>query len=60
MKMLLKYHLTEVLGGITATISALGASGMISAGMAVKLTTFTAIAGIWRGVIESVSKEHQV
>jgi hypothetical protein len=57
MNMILKYHLTEMLTGISGTIGALAVGGVVSSETAAKLTVVVAILGVWRGIIESVAKE---
>lgn len=59
MNTLLKYHLTEILTGISGTIAAMAVGGVVSPENAVMLNVIVAVLGVWRGVIESVAKEHQ-
>lgn len=59
MNTLLKYHLTEVLTGISGTIAAMAVGGVVTPETAVVLNVVVAILGVWRGVIESVAKEHR-
>ncbi len=58
-QILLKYHLTELLTGISGSIAALAVGGVVSPEAAVQLNVIVAILGVWRGVIESVAKEHR-
>ena len=55
----MKYHLTEILTGISGTIAAMAVGGVVSPENAVMLNVIVAVLGVWRGVIESVAKEHQ-
>lgn len=59
MNTLLKYHLTEILTGISGTIAAMAVGGVVSPENAVMLNVIVAVLGVWRGVIESVAKEHR-
>lgn len=59
MSTILKYHLTEMLTGISGTIAALAVGGVVTPETAVVLNVVVAILGVWRGVIESVAKEHR-
>ena len=54
-----KYHSTELLIGLSGTLSALAVGGVLSPDLAAKLGVAAAILGVWRGVIESVAKEHR-
>lgn len=51
--------MTEVLTGISGTIAALAVGGVVTPETAVVLNVVVAILGVWRGVIESVAKEHR-
>lgn len=56
---LLKYHMTELFTGLSGTLAALAVGGVVSPETAVQLNVVVAILGVWRGVIESVAKEHR-
>lgn len=59
MNTILKYHLTELLTGISGSIAALAVGGVVSPETAVQLNVVVAIMGVWRGILESVAKEHR-
>lgn len=59
MNAILKYHLTEVLTGISGTIAAMAVGGVVAPETAVVLNVVVAILGVWRGILESVAKEHR-
>ncbi len=59
MKTLLKYHLTEILTGISGSLAALAAGGVMDPTTAAKITVVVAVMGVWRGILESVAKENR-
>jgi hypothetical protein len=59
MRDLFKYHSTELLIGVSGTLSALAVGGVLSPALAAKFGVAAAVLGVWRGVIESVAKEHR-
>jgi hypothetical protein len=59
MRDLFKYHSTELLNGVAGTISALAVGGVLSPTLATKLGVVAAVMAVWRGVLESVAKEHR-
>ena len=48
-----KHYLTEIIGGIDATLIAVAMSGLISADLALKLSFLAKLLGIWRGIVET-------
>lgn len=58
-KILVKYHLTELITGVSGTIAALAVGGVVAPETAVTLNVVVAILGVWRGIFESVAKEHR-
>jgi hypothetical protein len=58
-QILMKYHMTELLTGLSGTLAALAVGGVVTPETAVMINVVVAVLGVWRGVFESVAKEHR-